>query len=333
MINNQNSFQGKNKKIELLKSTATLFFPKNCDIEHKDSNTLEVSFFKEKYPVLGIHIQCFDNPKLNTEHRIKEYLIDDAQLNFKLERKKNNFYLNYEIKVENEKLVIYKVLSFLKPRTFRLMRFALTWPDSKGVKKIIDPILETLSVIVSSVNFSTSRTVYDELASLDYKLSSSRLLNYDFWNAIKLEIPSKWKVEHSKDKDFANIFMDSKDNFYFLIERFFINLNKNSTSKQNNNDKLVENLIKEITKEVNITNAKFKKSEDNNYLFYFVATEQDPKDSTDIIRNKIWYRIKVLEEKILIISFVFELASNIEIKNQIYLEKLNQIIDSSEILA
>ena len=126
--------------------------------------------------------------------------------------------------------------------------------------------------------------------------------------------------------------MDSKDNFYFLIERFFINLNKNSMSKQNNNDKLVENFIKEITKEVNITNAKFKKSEDNNYLFYFVATEQDPKDSTNIIRNKIWYRIKVLEEKILIISFVFELSSSIELENQIYLEKLNQIIDSSEIL-
>ena len=110
-------------------------------------------------------------------------------------------------------------------------------------------------------------------------------------------------------------------------------MNKNSTSKQNNNDKLVENLIKEITKEVNITNAKFKKSEDNNYLFYFVATEQDPKDSTNIIRSKIWYRIKVLEEKILIISFVFELSSSIELENQIYLEKLNQIIDSSEILA
>ena len=29
---------------------------------------MEVLFFKEKYPVLGIHIQCFDNPKLNTEH-------------------------------------------------------------------------------------------------------------------------------------------------------------------------------------------------------------------------------------------------------------------------
>ena len=75
------------------------------------------------------------------------------------------------------------------------MRFALTWPDSQEAKKIIVPILETLSIIVSNVNFNTSRTIYDELASLDYKLSSSRLISYDFWNTIKLEMPSKWKVE------------------------------------------------------------------------------------------------------------------------------------------
>ena len=332
MIIKQNNFDEKKKKIELLKSTATLLFPESCNIKFKDINTLEVLFSKEKYPVLGIHIQCFDNPKLNTENSIKEYLIDDDQLDLKLKRKKDTFYLNYEIKVDNEKLVVYKVLSFLKPRSFRLIRFALTWPDSQEAKKIIDPILETLSIIVSSIKFNTSRTVYDEAASLDYKISSARLISHDFWNIIKLKMPSKWKVELSKEDDFVNICMDSKENFYFLIERFFINLNKNLMSEKNNNDKLVENLIKEITKEVNIKNAKFKKSEDDNYLFYFIATEKDPSDSDKIISSKIWYRIKVLEEKILIISFVFELASNIEIKNQIYLEKLNQIIDSSEII-
>ena len=44
MINKQNNFKGNNKKIDLLKSTATLFFPENCDIEFKDENTLEVFF-------------------------------------------------------------------------------------------------------------------------------------------------------------------------------------------------------------------------------------------------------------------------------------------------
>ena len=47
MINKQNNFQGKNKKIELLKSTATLIFPENCDIELKDENTLKFYFLKK----------------------------------------------------------------------------------------------------------------------------------------------------------------------------------------------------------------------------------------------------------------------------------------------
>ena len=47
---------------------------------------------------------------------------------------------------------------------------------------------------------------------------------------------------------------------------------------------------------------------------------------------KFGIELKVLAEKILIISFVFELFSKIELENQIYLKKLNQIIDSSEIL-
>ena len=42
--------------------------------------------------------------------------------------------------------------------------------------------------------------------------------------------------------------------------------------------------------------------------------------------------MKVLEDKIVIVSFVFELSSNIDLENELYLEKLNQIIASSEIL-
>ena len=43
---------------------------------------MEVTFSEEKYPVLGINIQCFENPKLNTsESKIKKYLIDDEEIN------------------------------------------------------------------------------------------------------------------------------------------------------------------------------------------------------------------------------------------------------------
>ena len=332
MIKNKNDFPEKNKKIELLDSTATMFFPETCNLKFKDLSTLEVAFSKESYPVLGINIQCFDNPKLNSETKIKKYLIDDEKINFVLERKGDVFCLNYKIAVEKEKLVIYKLLSILKPRNFRLLRFALTWPDSQEAKKVISPILAKLPKIIEKVKFNSQRTKYDELASLDYNLSNARLINNDFWNVIKLGLPLKWKVYVSKNNEYAKIIMDLKGTFSFLVEKFFVNTNIKSQNKEKNTDKLVEKLIKEITKEVNITNAKLKKADENNYLFYFIASEIDLNDSTKVNKSKIWYRIKVLEDKILIISFVFELISDIELENKLYLEKLNQIIDSAEIL-
>ena len=158
MRKKKTEFQEKNKKIELLDSTATLFFPEYCNINVKDSNTLEVTFSEEKYPVLGINIQCFDNPKLNNESKIKKFLIDDEGINFRLERKGDVFYTNYEVIVDKEKLAIHKILSFLKPRTFRIIRFALTWPDSQEAKKVIDPILKKLPKIIDTVKFNAYKS-------------------------------------------------------------------------------------------------------------------------------------------------------------------------------
>ena len=51
---------------------------------------------------------------------------------------------------------------------------------------------------------------------------------------------------------------------------------------------------------VNITNAKLKKADENNYLFYFIASEKDMYDSSKTNNNKIWYRIKILEDRIFV---------------------------------
>ena len=194
----------------------------------------------------------------------------------------------------------------------------------------------TIGLLVSNkiekVKFNSQRTKYDELASLDYNLSNARLVERNLWKTIKLRVPVKWRIDLSKENNFANVYMDLKDNYSFLKERFFINLNKNNKNKDNNSDKLVESLIQEITKEVSIHNAKLKKSEENNYLFYFIASEKDVNDGSKTNNSKIWYRIKVIKDKIVIVSFVFELTSHIELENDLYLDKLNQILSSSEIL-
>ena len=87
-------------------------------------------------------------------------------------------------------------------------------------------------------------------------------------------VPLKWRIDNLKENNFANVYMDLKDNYSFLIERFFINLNKNNKNNNINTDKLVENLIQEITKEVNIINAKLKKAEEDNYLFILLLRKK-----------------------------------------------------------
>ena len=318
----------KSKTIELLEKTVTIFFPKESHITSKGLNTLEVTFSREKYPALGVNLECFENPKLNSTDEIKNFLSDNLIINNSVIRKEDFFKLNYEVKVDNEKLVIWKVLHYLKPRSFRLLRFSLTWPDNEEAEKVVSPILKKIPRIIESAKFNFSRTLYDDLASLEYKLISSKYKNQNFWNIFKLKLPIKWFIEYSDDSNFAKIYMDSKKNFNCLIEKFDINLN----NSLGNNDKAVEKLIQEITKEVSISESKLKKSENNNYLFYFLASEKELKDSNKIIQNKIWYRIKVLENKIVIIGAVFELSSKIDLENKLYLEKLDQIIGASEIL-
>ena len=101
-----------------------MFFPDGANIKQKGLGTLEVTFSKQNYPALGVNLECFENPKLNSSDQIKSFLSDNLKVKNKVIRKDELFKLNYEIKVDDEKLVIWKVLHYLKPRSFRLLRFS-----------------------------------------------------------------------------------------------------------------------------------------------------------------------------------------------------------------
>ena len=49
---------------------------------------------------------------------------------------------------------------------------------------------------------------------------------------------------------------------YLYQQKFLINLGENKKNNHDSADKIVENLLKEITKDVNISNAKLKKAEE-----------------------------------------------------------------------
>ena len=112
---------------------------------------------------------------------------------------------------------------------------------------------------------------------------------------------------------------------YSWIEKIDL---KNS---EDNKDRIVEKFLQEITKDVTISNAKLKKTKNNNYLFHFLAIEKSLKDKTKNINNEIWYRIRVLDNKLVIVSGVFEHSSEIELENNLYSEIINEIVGASEI--
>ena len=62
----------KNKKIELLEATATLFFPEDSQLNLKDEY-FRSFIYKREVSILGINLQCFDNPKLNNDSNIKNF--------------------------------------------------------------------------------------------------------------------------------------------------------------------------------------------------------------------------------------------------------------------
>ena len=155
-------------------------------------------------------MECFENPKLNSSDQIKSFLSDNLKIKNKVIRKDELFKLNYEIKVDDEKLVIWKVLHYLKPRSFRVLRFSLTWPNTNEAEKAVKPILKNIPNIIEKVQFSLSRTVYDDLASIEYKLNSARCESKNFWEVFKLIIPTKWLIEYSVDGSFAKVYMNSK---------------------------------------------------------------------------------------------------------------------------
>lgn len=315
-------------KIDLLEGTINLFIPEKFNVIKKRIDTMEVTFSENKYPVLGINLECFENPKLNTSEEIENFLSDNLKINKKITRDNDLFNLTYDVKVDNERLCIWKVLHYLKPRSFRLLRFSLTWPDNVEAEKIVNPILAEIPNIIASAKFNFSRTFYDNLASLKYKLNNAKDESQKFWNIINFNLPKYWVLEYDEDNSYAKIFMNTDKTFHFLIENFKIEIKSNSR----NSDNIVEKFIGEITKDVVISKPKLKKSENSNYLFYFLASEKETKNGNKIIQNKIWYRIKVLKDKILVISAVFELSSTIELENYVYLEKIHQIMEGSEIL-
>ena len=312
------------KKVFILENSIELEIPNDWHLKEKSEFLKEISFPFGEYPKLGLNLEYFDNPKIRNENDIFNFLSDGVKGKKKIEKiSTENYIIIYEIKTKDENLILWKVLNFLKPRSFRLLRLSLSWPNNSSANKIIRGMLGDIERVIRSIRFIQAKTIYDQLASLKYRLDNYRIIEKKLWNMYLIYLPERWKIDENNENQSTIISIDN-DDFQLFIESTVINWNK----EIHDTEKTVMTLIKEMTKSVIINQQSFRKSE-NDFIFAFNANEKIKKNQ--IICNNIWYRFKVFKRNIKIISLVLSYNYNLNKQGKVYSEYLDKKIALSEI--
>ena len=313
-------------KHSFLEKTINISFPEVWKVEQKDYNMAEVKFPFGSYPVLGCYFKCFDGPKINSEEKIKLYLLEGVESNISIEKSSNStFILKTEFNAQEENLILWKILYFLKPRSFREIRFSMAWPNKNEANVLIDKILDLMPEVIKNLEFNNEQTIYDQSAIIEYKLEKIKLKKHFLWSALNINIPEKWSLKIDKVDKFANIEITDRSSFNFFCEYFDITKKANNE----NNDAIVTKFIEDITKDVVISNESLIKSDNDNYIFSFYS-EEKVNDIQTI--NHIWYRFALRPSKILIASFVFNYMNEEKVIGRVYKEKIDNLIKNCELI-
>jgi hypothetical protein len=236
----------------------------------------------------------------------------------------NVYVLKHKLKSEGDNLLLIKVVSILKPRTFREARFSLAWPDNEEANKIVSKIARTLDDVVGKIKFSEIKTAFDELGIIKNKLDNLILQKNIFWEKLEISLPKRWIINNKSEENFVNLELDKVYQLSLLFEYFEIKISKNDKKQ----DEIVTSFLNEITKDVAVNDQKLVKAGKDSFLFSFFSIENN--EGTQF-KNQIWYRICVKDSKILIVSFVFGYKLTIKKIGEIYYNKINELIKSSEL--
>ena len=287
------------KEYSFLDKSILIQFPDDWVVKEQDDNLIKVSFPFGPYPTLDCYFSCFDNPKINTNDKIRQYLLNGIDAGKEVEKILDNVYvLKHKFKSEGDNLLLIKIVSILKPRTFREVRFSLAWPDNEEANKIVSKISRTLDDVVSKIKFSEVKTAFDELGIIKNKLDNLILQKNVFWEKLEILLPKRWIINNKNEENFVNLELDKIYQLSLFFEYFEINIKK----KEKTQDEIVTSFLNEITKDVIVNDQKLVKAGEDSFLFSFFSIENN--EGTQF-KNHIWYRICVKDSKILIVSFVF----------------------------
>ena len=313
------------KEYSFLDKSIIIKFPDDWVVKEQDDNLIKVSFPFGPYPTLDCYLSCFDNPKINTNDKIRQYLLNGIDAGKEVEKILDDLYvLKHQFKSEGDNLLLIKIISILKPRTFREVRFSIAWPDTEEANKIVSKISRTLDNVISKIKFSEVKTAFDELGIIKNKLDNLILQKNVFWEKLEILLPKRWIINNKNEEKFVNLKLDNIYQLGLFFEYFEINISK----KEKTQDEIVTSFLKEITKDVIVNDQKLVKAGADSFLFSFYSIENS--EGTKF-KNHIWYRLCVKDSKILIVSFVFSYKLKTKIIGEAYYNKINELIKSSEL--
>ena len=313
------------KEYSFLDKSILIKLPDDWVVKEQDDKLVKVSFPFGPYPTLDCYLSCFDNPKIDTNDKIRQYLLNGIDVGKEVEKSSDDVYvLKHEFKSEEDNLLLIKIVNILKPRTFREIRFSLSWPDTEDANKIVSKISRTFDNVISKIKFSEVKTAFDELGIIKNKLDNLILQKYIFWEKLEILLPKRWSINNNNKENFVNLQLDKIYQLGLFFEYFEINISK----KEKMQDEIVTSFLNEITKDVTVNDQKLVKAGEDSFLFSFYSIENN--EGTQF-KNHIWYRICVKDSKILIVSFVFSYKLKTKIIGEAYYNKINEIIKSSEL--
>ena len=313
------------KEYSFLDKSIFIKFPDDWFVKEQDDNLIKVSFPFGPYPTLDCYLSCFDNPKINTNDKIRQYLLNGIDDGKEVEKILDDVYvLKHKFKSEGDNLLLIKIISILKPRTFREVRFSLAWPDNEEANKIVSKISKTLDNVISKIKFSEEKTAFDELGIIKNKLDNLILQKNVFWEKLEILLPKRWIINNKNEENSVNLELDKIYQLGLFFEYFEINISQ----KEKTQDEIVTSFLNEITKDVLVNDQKLVKAGADSFLFSFYSIENSEGKQ---FKNHIWYRICVKDSKILIVSFVFSYKLKIKIIGEAYYNKIDEIIKSSEL--
>ena len=313
------------KQYSFLDKSILMQFPDDWVVKEQDDNLIKVSFPFGPYPTLDCYFNCFDNPKINTNDKIRQYLLNGIDSDKKVENVLDNVHvLKHKFKSEGDNLLIIKIVSILKPRTFREIRLSMAWPENEEANKIVSKLSRIIDDVVRKIKFNELKTAYDDQGMIKNKLDNLILQKNLFWEKLEILLPKRWIINNKNKKSFVNIELDKIYQLSLFFEFFKINISK----KDKKQDEIATSFVNEITKDVAVNDQRLVKAGEDNFLFSFYSIENNEGSQ---FKNHIWYRICIKDSKILIVSFVFSYKLKIKVIGEVYYNKINELIKSSEL--